>query len=48
MRSVLNGSESVLQPVHWLLEVAAVLARVNPETAEHDVALAAWKPRLQF
>lgn len=39
MRSILDGSESVLQPVHWLLEVAAVLARVSPQTAEHDVAL---------
>jgi predicted nucleic acid-binding protein len=39
MQSILDGSESVLQPVHWLLEVAAVLARLSPRTAERDLAL---------
>lgn len=37
MASVLEGGEAILQPVHWLIEVAAVLTRMSPATAEHDV-----------
>lgn len=31
------GQTRVLQPVHWLAEVGAVLARLSPDTAEEDV-----------
>ena len=37
MGKVQAGEVSLLQPIHWLAEVAAVLARLNPETAEADV-----------
>ena len=39
MRWVTEGRESVIQPVHWLLEVGAVLARLNPKDAEEDLAM---------
>ncbi len=39
MASVLEGREAVLQPAHWLIEVAAVLARLSPATAMDDVAM---------
>lgn len=39
MRSVVTGEIEVLQPPHWLAEVAAVLARLSPETASDDVEL---------
>lgn len=39
MRWVIEGHASVIQPVHWLLEVAAVLSRLSPESAEEDVAM---------
>lgn len=36
---VIEGHESIIQPVHWLLEVGAVLSRLSPESAEEDVAM---------
>jgi predicted nucleic acid-binding protein len=39
MQWVLTGGESVIQPVHWLLEVGAVLARMSPETAEGTMTM---------
>jgi predicted nucleic acid-binding protein len=38
MASVLEGRDAILQPTHWLIEVAAVLARMSPATAVEDVA----------
>lgn len=38
LEAIAGGQESILQPPHWLAEVAAVLARLSPETAEEDVA----------
>lgn len=37
MGRVQAGKVSLIQPVHWLAEVAAVLARLNPETVETDM-----------
>jgi predicted nucleic acid-binding protein len=37
LESVVRGEIAVLQPVHWLVEVAAVLARVTPQTAVDDI-----------
>lgn len=39
MQHVLDGHEPVLQPVHWLVEVAAVLARLSPVSVETDIAV---------
>ncbi|MEX2496428.1 MAG: type II toxin-antitoxin system VapC family toxin [Woeseia sp.] len=39
VETVIAGTESVLQPPHWLVEVGAVLARASPDTALDDVAL---------
>jgi predicted nucleic acid-binding protein len=39
MESVASGSLSAFQPVHWLAEVAAVLARESPATAINDVTM---------
>jgi predicted nucleic acid-binding protein len=39
MQRILDGEQPVLQPVHWLLETGAVLARISPATAEKDIAL---------
>lgn len=38
MQWITDGRESVVQPVHWLLEVGAVLARLDPDGAEEDLA----------
>jgi predicted nucleic acid-binding protein len=38
MEYVLSGYEPILQPIHWLAEVAAVLARLSPLSVEIDVA----------
>ena len=38
MQHVLKGRLRALQPVHWLVEVAAALARLSPSSAETDVA----------
>jgi predicted nucleic acid-binding protein len=37
MQQILDGHEPVLQPVHWLMEVAAALARLSPASVESDV-----------
>jgi len=37
-RRVGLGQTPALQPVHWLAEVGAVLARLSPGTADADVA----------
>lgn len=39
MKAVAQGAESVVQPPHWLAEVAAVLARSSPGTAAEDVMM---------
>jgi predicted nucleic acid-binding protein len=41
MERVTNGEQSALQPVHWIVEVGAVLARESPDTAAVDVAMLA-------
>jgi predicted nucleic acid-binding protein len=41
MESVAEGELEILQPVHWLAEVAAVAARLTPSTAVRDVELIA-------
>ncbi len=38
LASVREGALALLQPPHWLAEVAAVLTRISPQTAEADVA----------
>jgi predicted nucleic acid-binding protein len=37
MEAVVSGQLEVLQPFHWLAEVAAVTCRLSPATAERDV-----------
>lgn len=39
IQSVIQGDQEILQPVHWLIEVAAVAARLTPQTAIHDVEM---------
>jgi predicted nucleic acid-binding protein len=39
MSAILAGEHRLLQPVHWLAEVAAVLARISPATALEDVQM---------
>ncbi len=39
MEMVIKGEQSVLQPIHWLGEVSAVLARESPATAADDVVM---------
>ena len=39
LAAIESGGASVLQPPHWLAEVAAVLARLRPEIAEASVEL---------
>jgi predicted nucleic acid-binding protein len=41
VESVVRGGLEVLQPVHWLVEVAAVAARLVPQTAVSDVEMLA-------
>jgi predicted nucleic acid-binding protein len=41
MESIVAGEQEILQPVHWLAEVAAVAARLTPSTAVRDVELLA-------
>lgn len=41
MQRVVSGELPCLQPVHWILEVGGVLARVSSETAADDVTLLA-------
>ena len=37
--AVIHGKLEMLQPVHWLIEVAAGAARLTPQNAVHDVEL---------
>lgn len=37
LESVVTGRVEILQPFHWLAEVAAVLCRLTPDTAEDDI-----------
>jgi predicted nucleic acid-binding protein len=37
--AVVHGKLDILQPAHWLIEVAAVAARLTPLTAVEDVGL---------
>lgn len=37
VQAVAAGDLIILQPLHWLAEVAAVLTRLNPATAADDV-----------
>lgn len=37
MEAIVSGQIEVLQPFHWLAEVAAVACRFSPATAERDV-----------
>lgn len=37
IESVIHGRVEILQPVHWLVEVAAVAARLTPQNALQDV-----------
>ncbi len=39
LAAIESGKVSILQPPHWLAEVAAVLTRLRPETAEESVEL---------
>jgi predicted nucleic acid-binding protein len=41
IESVIGNRVEILQPVHWLAEVAAVVARLSPQTAVDDVDLLA-------
>ncbi|HPF25988.1 MAG TPA: type II toxin-antitoxin system VapC family toxin [Steroidobacteraceae bacterium] len=45
IESIVHGTLEILQPVHWLVEVAAVIARLSPRTAMRDVEMLAT---LQF
>lgn len=39
IESIVSREHEILQPVHWLAEVAAVLARLSPHTASDDVGM---------
>jgi predicted nucleic acid-binding protein len=39
MRRIVEGREPAVQPLHWLLEVGAVLTRIDPDGAEDDLAM---------
>jgi predicted nucleic acid-binding protein len=41
IESVADGGLEILQPMHWLAEVAAVAARLSPQTAVRDVEMLA-------
>ncbi len=41
VESVVDGQLEILQPVHWLAEVAAVASRLTPQTAVRDVEMLA-------
>lgn len=41
MQRVTSGEQPCVQPVHWIVEVGAVLARVSSKTAADDVTLLA-------
>jgi predicted nucleic acid-binding protein len=37
--AVVHGRLEILQPAHWLIEIAAVAARLTPQTAVQDVGM---------
>jgi predicted nucleic acid-binding protein len=37
IESIVDGRVEIIQPTHWLAEVAGVLARLSPATAAQDV-----------
>jgi predicted nucleic acid-binding protein len=37
IEDVIEGRTTICQPVHWLVEVAGVIARLSPATADFDV-----------
>lgn len=37
--AVVEGRMAVMQPIHWLPEVAKALARLSPRTAEEDIEM---------
>jgi predicted nucleic acid-binding protein len=37
LAAIREGEVTLIQPPHWLAEVAAVLARLSPRTADEDV-----------
>jgi predicted nucleic acid-binding protein len=39
IKAVIQGDLEILQPVHWLAEVAAVAARLAPQTAIQDIEM---------
>lgn len=39
VESAMTGKVELVQPVHWLAEVAAAVARLSPQTAIEDVQL---------
>ena len=39
VESVVQGRLEVLQPLHWLIETASVIARLSPQTAVQDVGM---------
>ncbi|MDE3010334.1 MAG: type II toxin-antitoxin system VapC family toxin [Pseudomonadota bacterium] len=39
MQSVVQGKIRILQPLHWLVEAAAVMARLSPRNALQDVGM---------
>jgi len=39
VEAVIKGQRAAVQPVHWLAEVAGVMSRLSPKTAETDVAM---------
>ena len=39
LAAIFRGEASVLQPPHWLAEVAAVLTRLRPDLAEESIEL---------
>jgi predicted nucleic acid-binding protein len=41
IQAVVQGNLEIVQPTHWLIEVAAVAARLTPETAIQDVEMLA-------
>ena len=41
MERITNGEQAVLQPIHWIVEVGAVLARESPATAMDDAGMLA-------
>ena len=41
VKRIVDGLDAIIQPPHWLAEVAAVLTRLSPKTAADDVEMLA-------